>query len=1114
MSITESSSKTSISQEVENPSSFKFSVPPPEESPSTPVCGVGEMDESISPAADILVSPVLHSGKMLVCSPTLVLSGDKSPNSEAQSMAKPNEGLFTKETNSDSLEVSSTISERVFERDLPEGKGPESYILTAGAELMVVQSLASLRGDVPPTSLESEPIFDQTPKSFDVGSDKEEEEEIPLKWRSRGMRGANQSRINISELEAVKGTFEVDIVEKSAEREKEQQRKGKGKLVLSLSKGDKMKYVTRSEAQKVMGSAIAASKVHTKISRKKRRERLKPEQPASTPLSIENSETESEEAVKYVAKRRQKAEEKRIKTKGDQKGGQEISYKECKEKGRTWLEEQTVKGPGPKVKNQIEEKNLTRKERVEKMEQQKVLNGRVFDLDILTQFGMGNLVDDVTIQGWNHLFKLPVPYLHEPEVREFFYKMKLLEGGGITTTVRNVEIHLDEETLGIILGVPVKGVRTIEGCKPSSKFLKHATKQGDVKRAGLSKKFLKGEYQLMFEFINKVMLNKNVTGPWLPGLGVIGDRGSGFFFRENKGYILGTLETELKLLPTVYSLFVADEISRKHKLAYYHYRFFYTSVSDKDKHDHHNLSSCLPSWTWILQLKRQKLCVYIALTKCDIFIVTKVAFLEEFKIGQQANSTSNQKFGSSNLQGNKVGTCYWLLLSPGQTKGDYRHSTMAILSKPNFEGEKSSSVFFLLFVHYFMLDSYTLCDLAESQIKCVIHDSVNKGLFAGCLILKLVEAQAGLSAVEWSKKANFLDWFDQDFSDSESYQESKKWPSQPHISVVHLAESKPLYRTSSYPQQPQQLQHFLSEPILVPKSLFNSFPPPATDGGNQKTQFISKYMTGDEIQSIMKMQHFSTHGNDPYVDDYYHQARLTKIAAETRSTRRFCPNKEQSSRPCVLLEFDLPGLVSNDGSGEQKVSEKPLEQKPTLAARITIEDGFYLLLEVDDIDRLLQLSQPQDGGAQLKQKRQILLEGLVASLQLVDPLGKRGSSVGLTPKDDIVFLWLTEVAETITNVAKTVAGCINGMDLNSLSACLAAIVYSSEWPPLPPLGSPAGDGASIILKSILKRPSHLLTDPQAGGSFSMPNPTLWQTSFDVVFGLLTKYCLSKYESII
>ncbi|KAG5585058.1 hypothetical protein H5410_045492 [Solanum commersonii] len=75
---------------------------------------------------------------------------------------------------------------------------------------------------------------------------------------------------------------------------------------------------------------------------------------------------------------------------------------------------------------------------------------------------------------------------------------------GVRTIVKRVKIALDEETLGIILGAPVKGIRSIEGCKPSSEFTKHATKRGDIKLAGLSKKFLKGEYQLLFEFINKI----------------------------------------------------------------------------------------------------------------------------------------------------------------------------------------------------------------------------------------------------------------------------------------------------------------------------------------------------------------------------------------------------------------------------------------------------------------------------------------------------------------------------------------------------------------------------------------------------------------------------------
>ncbi|CAI9090196.1 OLC1v1024921C2 [Oldenlandia corymbosa var. corymbosa] len=351
-------------------------------------------------------------------------------------------------------------------------------------------------------------------------------------------------------------------------------------------------------------------------------------------------------------------------------------------------------------------------------------------------------------------------------------------------------------------------------------------------------------------------------------------------------------------------------------------------------------------------------------------------------------------------------------------------------------------------------------------------------------------------------------------------------------------------------------------------------------------QFRSKYMTGDELESILKMQHAATHCNDPYVDDYYHQARLAKKAAELGSEQRFCPAQKESSsrsrsstesqphlhldalgrvsfssvrRPQPLLEVDPPASACGEGMGEPKSSDKPLEQEPMVAARVTIEDGLYLLLDVDDIDRLLKFSQPPDGGVQLKRKRMLLLEGLAASLQLVDPLGKNGSPVRLAPKDDIVFLRLAslpkgrkliskflkllfpgtdlarvvcmaifrhlrflfgglpsdpEAAETITTLAKTVSACVGGMDLNSLSACLAAVVCSAEQPPLRPIGSNAGDGASVILKSVLERATQLLSGPQSAATYGMPNPALWQASFDAFFGLLTKYSVSKYESIV
>ncbi|GAB4850712.1 hypothetical protein Ancab_030012 [Ancistrocladus abbreviatus] len=365
----------------------------------------------------------------------------------------------------------------------------------------------------------------------------------------------------------------------------------------------------------------------------------------------------------------------------------------------------------------------------------------------------------------------------------------------------------------------------------------------------------------------------------------------------------------------------------------------------------------------------------------------------------------------------------------------------------------------------------------------------------------------------------------------------------------------------------------------------NRFSQHGSDTAGQKSdtiQFRSKYMTSEEIESILKMQHTS-HTNDPYVDDYYHQACLAKKSSGSRMKNHFCPihlrdlpsracgntdpHAHQSldnlgrvalssiRRPRALLEIDHSSSGSTNGATEGR----PLEEEPMLAARITIEDALCLLLDVDDIDCVIQLNPPQDGGSQLRRRRQILLEALAASLQLVDPLGKSGCAVGLALADDIVFLRLVslpkgrkfltrylqlllpgselarivcmavfrclrflfgglppnhEAAETTVNLAKAVSACISGMDLNALSACLAAVVCSSEQPPLRPLGSPAGDGASIILKSVLERATQLLTNPLAAGNCSIPNHTLWKASFDAFYSLLTKYCLNKYDTIV
>ncbi|KAH0633562.1 hypothetical protein KY284_036348 [Solanum tuberosum] len=215
-------------------------------------------------------------------------------------------------------------------------------------------------------------------------------------------------------------------------------------MVTSYTKGDKKMYDTRSEMHKVMA-------------RKRRNEGHLPEEPTSTPLLVGSSETESYDAAVYMEKRGKEVEVERVKSKGVQKSTKKSPVKKASK--RATEQSKPIKIPGTRIQKLVEENELTREARIGEMENQKVLNGRVFDPDILTEPGMSTLFDSVSLQSWDHLFEPLAPYLHKPKVREFYYKMELLDDGGIRTIVRDVKIHLDEETLGIILGVPVKGIR-------------------------------------------------------------------------------------------------------------------------------------------------------------------------------------------------------------------------------------------------------------------------------------------------------------------------------------------------------------------------------------------------------------------------------------------------------------------------------------------------------------------------------------------------------------------------------------------------------------------------------------------------------------------------------
>ncbi|KAM0846856.1 hypothetical protein ACQ4PT_055374 [Festuca glaucescens] len=349
-------------------------------------------------------------------------------------------------------------------------------------------------------------------------------------------------------------------------------------------------------------------------------------------------------------------------------------------------------------------------------------------------------------------------------------------------------------------------------------------------------------------------------------------------------------------------------------------------------------------------------------------------------------------------------------------------------------------------------------------------------------------------------------------------------------------------------------------------------------------RFRSKYMSTEEIENIARMQQAATHSNDPYIDDYYHQACLARKSAGARLKHHFCPTliRDTSSRahskdePHAYLQVDALGRLpfssirrprplldveevsTPSNSIPEKNASKTLDQEPMLAARITIEDGLCHLLDVDDINRLLQFSQQQDGGLQLTNRKQALLEQLAESLQLVDPLGPN-KSAPLSPNDDLVFLRITSLpkgrkllshylqlvtpsselaritcmavfrhlrfifgnlpsdssaAGATTKLASAISTCVHQMELSGLSACLAATVCSSLQPPLRPLGYAAGDGASIVIMSVLDRATELLTDQHVASTYSMQNRGLWQASFDAFFRLLTEYCMSKFDNVV
>ena len=188
--------------------------------------------------------------------------------------------------------------------------------------------------------------------------------------------------------------------------------------------------------------------------------------------------------------------------------------------------------------------------------------------------------------------------------------------------------------------------------------------------------------------------------------------------------------------------------------------------------------------------------------------------------------------------------------------------------------------------------------------------------------------------------------------------------------------------------------------------------------GNQRHNHrnrSAKLMTSDEIEQILRIQWAATHPMDrsAYEHDYYYQNWLSvtnknklrePFAPET--LREVAPQAKEARAPTAFVTLEGLGrvpfsnirapkpIVDMKGDGAAKGAAgrdesdgalgggRRLEQEPLLAARIMIEDGMCLLLDVDDIDRQVEEGIAAEAPAAMSRRRDFLLEGLAGTIRL------------------------------------------------------------------------------------------------------------------------------------
>lgn len=109
-----------------------------------------------------------------------------------------------------------------------------------------------------------------------------------------------------------------------------------------------------------------------------------------------------------------------------------------------------------------------------------------------------------------HLMEGTIPTIFDEIVRKFYLTLEFSKNKKrLTTQVQEKKIKLNEETLEKISEGSIYGVRTGTKQMPLIEFLANTSKINGKSVAIVNRKSFKSEFQLVFDFLNKVILPRS-----------------------------------------------------------------------------------------------------------------------------------------------------------------------------------------------------------------------------------------------------------------------------------------------------------------------------------------------------------------------------------------------------------------------------------------------------------------------------------------------------------------------------------------------------------------------------------------------------------------------------